>query len=73
MESSASEFVRAPICNRASMQQVTIDEAVPALRYFGIQERDPSIGVRTRKLFNCGEMNRLHEDRGSDFQPCERG
>ena len=37
-----------------------IDEAVLALLYLGICERDPMTGVRTWKSFDWGAMDRLH-------------
>ena len=37
-----------------------IDEAVLALLYLGICERDPMTGVRTWKSFDWEAMDRLH-------------
>ena len=38
-----------------------IDEAVLALLYLGIVERDPTGGARTWKSFDWSAMERLHE------------
>ena len=66
MEWSANKGGRAPIRYLASMQQVMIDEAVPALQYLGIRERHPAMGWRNWTSFDRDSMNRLHK--GGDFQ-----
>ena len=38
-----------------------IDEAVLALLYLGIFERDPMMGARTWKSFDWDVMDRLHQ------------
>ena len=43
------------------MKHRRIDEAVLALLYLGIHDRDPVIGARTWKSFDWDAMNRLHE------------
>lgn len=43
------------------MKQDSIDEAVLALLYLGIFERNPITGVRTWKSFDWDSMSRLHE------------
>ena len=43
------------------MKQDRIDEAVLALLYLGIYERNPMTGARTWKSFDWDTMNRLHE------------
>ena len=45
----------------ASVKQDRIDEAVLALLYLGIHERDPAMGAHTWMPFDWGAMNRLHE------------
>ena len=41
-----------------------IDEAVLALLYLGIFERDPMMGARTWKSFDWDAMERLHRKGG---------
>ena len=43
------------------MNQDRIDEAVLALLYLGIHDREPATGARTWKSFDWDAMNRLHE------------
>ena len=49
-----------------------IDEAVLALLYLGIFEREPMMGARTWKSFDWDAMERLHQ-RGPDFRSGEQG
>lgn len=53
------------------MKQDKIDEAVLALLYLGIHERDPLTGVRTWKSFDWDTMNRLH-DKGLISNPVSK-
>ena len=42
------------------MRHDKIDEAVMALLYLGIHERDATVGTRTWKSFDWEALNRLH-------------
>ena len=48
-----------------------IDEAVLALLYLGIFERDPVTGARTWKSFDWSAMDRLH-GKGRIFDPVNK-